>query len=142
MVTSIITVIGSIAGIVGGIITYKNSANRQRQVAEKDIAKKESDTNDKKAEIRASVHGKDDNKVNEIVSSLLSVIACCMILTGCLTKPQIVYVPSDRRIESCTNSIGVACKAVPDAVFCELLEKVVELQSLKTEMAVDKRLQK
>jgi len=142
MLTSILTIIGAAGTIAAGIMAYKNSANRQRRNAEKDVEMKEEEMNAKKDEIRTAVHTQNDTKVNNIVSDLLTPILVICLLFGCASKTQIKYVPCDRQIVSCTNSNGVACKIVPDVVFCELLEKAQELKDLKKEMAVDKRLQK
>jgi len=142
MLTSILTILGSIGTVAGCVIAYKNSANRQRRSAENDIEKKEAEMNAMKDEIRAAVYNNDDAKLNEIVTSLMTTVFVICLCVGCASKTQIKYVPVDRRIESCTNSFGVACKAVPNVVFCEFLEKAQELKELKKEMAVDKRLQK
>jgi len=147
MLSSILAILGGAATIVGGVIAYKNSANRQRRAAEKDVAEKESEMQQKREAIRQAVYANDEAKINEIASKLLAPCCCALVVLsyvlGCSPKPPPVqYVPTDRKIESCTNSIGIACQAVPNAVFCELLEKAQELRDLKTEMAVDKRLQK
>ena len=63
-------------------------------------------------------------------------------LVGCISKTETVYIPTDRKIESCVNSLGISCKAVPDAVMVEMLEKIQELEELKREMKVDKRVSK
>lgn len=125
---------------IGSFFAYKSSANKQRRDAEKDIEKHQAAIEAKKAEIRQAVYSKDDAKLNELCAKILMVVmvAITIITIGC--QSSVVYVPTDRRIESCTNSLGIACKAVPDAVFCELLEKAQELKNLKAEMAVDKRL--
>jgi len=188
MLTSILSLIAGAATIVGGILAYKNSANRQRRNAERDVAKKEAALQAKKDEIRSAVYSNDESAINALAARLLapsacfaaccalllnaarllatpacgaaccSVLlhaarllappacgaACCaVLLLGCSTRPPAVcYVPTDRRIEPCTNSIGIACQAVPNAVFCELLEKAQELKDLKSELSVDKRLSK
>lgn len=127
---------------IGSFFTYKSSANKQRRDAEKDVAKRQAAIEAKKAEIRQAVYSHDDEKLNEICAKILMVmiVVVTIITIGC--QSAVVYVPTDRRIESCTNSLGIACKAVPDAVFCELLERAQELKDLKAEMAVDKRLTK
>jgi len=146
MVSSIIAILSGAAAIVGGILAYKNSANRQRRNAENDIEEKEAEMQAKKDEIRQSVYTNDESKINEITARLLA--PCCSTLVvlscllGCASKTTTVYIPTDRHIEPCTNSLGIACQAVPNAVFCEFLEKAQELKDLKKEMAVDKRLQK
>jgi len=61
---------------------------------------------------------------------------------GCSSAPKVTYIPTDRRIESCTNSLGIACKAVPNAVMEEMMVKLQELKDLKTEQKVDKRVGK
>jgi len=146
MLSSILTIVASVGAISAGILAYKNSANRQRRNAEKDIAEKEAMMQAKKDEIRQAVYTNDDAKINDLASTILSPCCCTLavisFVLGCATKSPVVYVPTDRRIETCTNSIGIVCKAVPNAVFCELLEKAQELKDLKTEMAVDKRVQK
>lgn len=125
---------------IGSFFTYKTSANKQRRDAENDVAKRQAEIEAKKDEIRRAVYSHDDEKLNEICAKILMVmiVAVTAITIGC--QSAVVYVPTDRRIESCTNSLGIACKAVPDAVFCELLEKAQELKDLKAEMAIDKRL--
>jgi len=146
MFTSILTIIGAIGTIAGGILAYKNSSNRQRRAAEKDIEKQEEEMQSKKDEIRQAVYTNDESKINAISERILAPCCCAIvvlsILIGCATKSQVVYIPTDRHIEPCTNSIGISCQAVPNAVFCELLEKAQELKELKKELAVDKRLQK
>jgi len=144
MTTSVIGIILAAAGSVGAYFTWKNSAFRQRQLVEKQVDKEEEEHANAKAEIEAAVYGRDDAKVNQIVSNLLAPVLCLCVLSsvvGCSTsKPSVVYVPSDRRIESITNSFGVACKAVPDPVFAEMLVKITELENLKKERKVDARL--
>ena len=127
---------------IGSFFTYKSSANKQRRDAEKDVSKRQAAIEAKKDEIRQAVYSHDDEKLNEICAKILMVmiVVVTIITIGC--QSAVVYVPTDRRIESCTNSLGIACKAVPDAVFCELLEKAQELKDLKAEIAVDKRLTK
>lgn len=62
---------------------------------------------------------------------------------GCASRaPETTYVPTDRRIETCTNSIGIVCKAVPNAVMEEMLLKIRELKDLKTEQKVNQRVSK
>lgn len=132
--------LSKICSAIGSFFTYKSSANKQRRDAENDVAKRQAAIEAKKAEIRQAVYSHDDQKLNEICARILMVmiVAVTVITIGC--QSSVVYVPTDRRIESCTNSFGIACKAVPDAVFCELLEKAQELKDLKAEMAADKRL--
>jgi len=65
-----------------------------------------------------------------------------VFLAGCASNTKPVYIPTDRKIESCTNSIGISCKAVPDAVMVEMMEKLEELKALKLEQKVDKRVAK
>jgi len=146
VISSVLAILGGIATIVGGIIAYKNSSNRQRRAAEKDIEKQEEEMNLKKDEIQEAVYNNDESKINAIASRLLAPCCCTLVvlslLVGCTSKQATVYIPTDRHIEPCTNSIGIACQAVPNAVFCEFLEKAQELKDLKKEMAVDKRLQK
>jgi hypothetical protein len=99
-----------------------------------------------KAEISDAIHTGNDEKLNEILTRLLMVL-CCVFSTafmiGCNTSKTVIkYVPADRRIESCTNSVGIACKAVPNAVFEDLVNATVELQDLKREIKLDKRVSK
>lgn len=63
---------------------------------------------------------------------------------GCASSPKTttVYIATDRRIETVTNSVGIVCKAVPNAVMDEMLVKLQELKDLKTEQKVDKRVSK
>jgi len=144
MTTSIISILVAAAGSVGAYFAWKSSAYRQRQLAKKDVESEEADRASMKAQIEDAVYGRDDEKVNEIVSHILSPIMCFFVLSavvGCSTaKPAVVYVASDRRIESITNSAGIACKAVPDPVFVEMLEKIQELKDLKKERKIDARL--
>lgn len=142
MMTSILGIIAGVATIAGGIMAYKNSANRQRRNAEKDIREKEAEMQSKVDEIRKAVYSNDEPKINELAAKLLAPVFAALMLVGCATNQATVYIPTDRKIEACTNSLGIACQAVPNAVFCELLEKAQELKDLKTEMAVDKRLDK
>jgi len=142
MLSSILGIVAGAATIVGGVLAYKNSANRQRRAAEKDIEKKEEEMQLKKDEIRQAVYTNDEAKINDIAAGLLTPVLCIVLLIGCSSKTAVKYIPTDRHIEPCTNSIGISCQAVPNAVFCELLEKVQELKDLKKEIAVDKRLQK
>jgi len=146
MLTSILGIVAGVATIAGGILAYKNSANRQRRAAEKDIAEQEAIMQSKKDEIRSAVYSNDEAKINALAAKLLAPVlvltAAASALPGCTSKQPVQYIPTDRKIEACTNSLGIACQAVPNAVFCELLEKAQELKDLKAEMAVDKRLQK
>lgn len=134
--------LSKICSAIGSFFTYKSSANKQRRDAEKDVEKRQAAIEAKKDEIRQAVYSHDDQKLNEICAKILMVMIVVVFLVTIGCQSAVVYVPTDRRIESCTNSIGVACKAVPDAVFVELLEKVQELKTIKTEQAIDKRLAK
>jgi len=69
-----------------------------------------------------------------------SLFLVAFLVAGCATGARTVYVASDRRIESCTNTAGVACKAVPDAVFAEMLVTLKELENMKKERKVESRL--
>jgi len=146
MMTSVLGIIAGIATIAGGIMAYKNSSNRQRRNAEKDVQEKEAEMQSKIDEIRKAVYSNDEQKINELAARLLASCCCALVvlscLLGCTSSQRVQYIPTDRKIEACTNSLGIACQAVPNAVFCELLEKAQELKDLKTEMAVDKRLEK
>lgn len=140
MTTTILSLLSGVAAIVGGYFALKTNPNRLRKQAEKDVMEKEAELEAKKQELREAVYSNDDEKLNQLVSKLLVVLlfACC--LCGCQTETKTVYIPTDRRIESCTNSFGIACKAVPDAVFVEMSEKLIELKELKRTAEVDKRL--
>ena len=143
MGTTIITLLAGVASVVGGYFALKTTPNRLRKQAEKEVMKKEEEVERKKQEVRDAVYNQDDERLNQIVSKLLApLLSAFLMLVGCQTQTQTVYIPTDRRIESCTNSIGIACKAVPDAVFAEMAEKIIELQELKKTAEVDKRLQK
>lgn len=142
--TSIIGIISSVVGIVAAVLAYRNSANRQRRSAEADVAKAEAKKAATKAEIERTVYEGSDDDLNQLVHRLLPVVGIvAALVAGCAAQPpRLVYVPTDRRIESCTNSFGIACKAVPDAVMVEMLEGLAELKALKTERAVNERLGK
>jgi len=118
----------------------------QRERAESRQAEIDAEKESKTDEIRKTVHEGSDEEVNALVNRVLSglSVAISAVFLGCSSAPQtkVIYVPTDRRIESCTNSIGIACKMVPNAVFSDLLEKAQELKDLRTEMAVDKRVGK
>ena len=142
----ILTFFSAIASAVGGFFNWKSSAVNQRREADKDLKNEEEKKAKLKAEISDAIHTGNDEKLNEILSRLLPVVFCVFSIAffvGCnCTKTTIKYVPTDRRIESCTNSIGIACKAVPNAVFEELVNATVELQDLKREIKLDKRVSK
>lgn len=142
----ILTLLSSIASAVGGFFNWKSSAVNQRREADKDLKNEEEKKAKLKAEISDAIHTGNDEKLNEILTRLLLVLCCVFstaFLIGCNTSKTVIkYVPADRRIESCTNSVGIACKAVPNAVFEELVNATVELQSLKREIKLDKRVSK
>jgi len=69
----------------------------------------------------------------------LHLLAAICATFGC-SSPAPVYVATDRKIESCTNSVGIACKAVPDAVFAEMLVRLQRLKDLQQKAEVDARL--
>ena len=142
----ILTLLSSIASAVGGFFNWKSSAVNQRREADKDLKNEEQKKAKLKAEISDAIHTGNDEKLNEILTRLLLVLCCVFstaFLIGCNTSKTVIkYVPTDRRIESCTNSIGIACKAVPNAVFEELVNATVELQDLKREIKLDKRVSK
>lgn len=142
----ILTLLSSIASAVGGFFNWKSSAVNQRREADKDLKNEEEEKAKLKAEISDAIHTGNDEKLNEILTRLLLVLCCVFstaFLIGCNTSKTVIkYVPTDRRIESCTNSIGIACKAVPNAVFEELVNATVELQDLKREIKIDKRVSK
>ena len=144
MSTAIISLLSGVAAIVGGYFALKTNPNRLRKQAEKDVMEKEAEIEAKKQELREAVYSKDDEKLNQLVCKLLAPLLLCAfaLFAGCHTKLQTVYIPTDRRIESCTNSLGISCKAVPDAVFVEMSEKLIELKELKRTAEVDKRLTK
>lgn len=140
----IVSLLSGIANAIAGYFGLKSSANRQRREAEGDVAAKEAELESKKAAIKGAVYSANDAKLNEIVLGLLQpsallAVAVSAALLGCAPQPRTVYLPTDRVIESCTNSRGLPCKAVPDAVMAEMLEKLQELQDMKREMKVDKR---
>ena len=141
--TSILSVLSSISSAIAGWFNWKNSSVAQRRAAENDIDKREAEIKTVTDEIKDAVYSANDAKLNEIVSRLMTpIFIISFILTtmvGCISKTEMVYIPTDRKIESCTNSLGISCKAVPDAVMVEMLEKIQELETLKREMKVDKR---
>jgi hypothetical protein len=141
-----INLISSIGSAIAGFFSWKTSKVSQRREAEKDLIKEEEKKAKLKAEISDAIHTGNDEKLNNILSRLLPVIFCVFstaFLVGCYsTKTTIKYVPTDRRIESCTNSIGIACKAVPNAVFEELVNATIELQDLQREIKLEKRISK
>ena len=141
--TKIFSFLSAIGSAVAGWFSWKNSPVAQRRAAEDDIAKREAEIKAATDEIKKSVYSADDAKLNEIVSRLMKpIFIISFVLTtmvGCISKTEMVYIPTDRKIESCTNSIGISCKAVPDALMVEMLEKIQELEELKREMKVDKR---
>lgn len=141
--TKIFSFLSAIGSAVAGWFSWKNSPVAQRRAAEEDIAKREAEIKAATDEIKKSVYSADDAKLNEIVSRLMKpIFIISFVLTtmvGCISKTEMVYIPTDRKIESCTNSIGISCKAVPDAVMVEMLEKIQELEELKRETKVDKR---
>lgn len=141
-----INMISSIGSIIASFFNWKSSKVAQRREAEKDLQKEESARAKLKAELSDAIHTGNDEKLNNILSRLLPVVFCAFsmaFLVGCYcTKTTIKYVPTDRRIESCTNSIGIACKAVPNAVFEELVNATIELQDLQREIKLEKRISK
>lgn len=143
---SFLNLISSIGTAVAGFFNWKNSTVAQRRAAEEDLQKKEAEKASLKAEISTAIHTGDDAKLNEILTRLMPLVFLAfafVFLAGCMTPKTVVkYVPTDRRIESCTNSIGIACKAVPNAVFEELVHAQIELTELRREMTIDKRLSK
>jgi hypothetical protein len=142
----ILTFLSSIASAIGGFFNWKSSTVNQRREAEKDLKKEEEGKAKLKAELADAIHTGNDEKLNEILTRILPVVFCVFSTTffaSCnSTKTTIKYVPTDRRIESCTNSIGIACKAVPNAVFEELVNATIELRDLKREIKIDKRVSK
>ena len=142
MISGILTIISSAVSAVSGIFKLKSSANRQRREAEQDVRSAAESLEQKKQEIRSAVYEFDDDKLNEIATKLLSILLISLCLVGCASKPVTIYVATDRKIESCTNSLGIACKAVPNAVMADILSRLEEFEALKTEKAVDKRLEK
>ena len=142
--STIIQFLSSITSAISGWFTWKTSKVHQRELAEEALQKKEDEKAALKAEIADAVYSGDDEKLNEIISRLLSVFALCAcgcLAVGCCTSKTVIkYIPTDRRIESCTNSLGIACKAVPNAVFEELLSAQIELLALRREMKLDKQL--
>ena len=142
--STIIQFLSSITSAISGWFTWKTSKVHQRKLAEEALQKKEDEKAALKAEIADAVYSGDDEKLNAIISRLLSVFALCAwgcLAVGCCTSKTVIkYIPTDRRIESCTNSLGIACKAVPNAVFEELLSAQIELLALRREMKLDKQL--
>ena len=142
---TILKLLTSVGGVISSFFTWKNSAVSQRRETEQDIEKKEAEKSSLKAEIKHAVYNEDDNKLNEIVSRIMMlffIAFATVIFTACTSNNTVLYIPTDRRIESCTNSIGISCKAVPNAVFVEMLEAQIELKALQREMKVEKQLSK
>ena len=141
--TKIFSFLSAIGSAVAGWFSWKNSPVAQRRAAEEDIAKRDAEIKAATDEIKDAVYSADDSKLNEIVSRLmkpaLAISIVLTMLTGCISRTETVYIPTDRKIESCTNSLGISCKAIPDALMVEMLEKIQELEELKREMKVDKR---
>ena len=144
--TKLLSFLSSIGSAIGGWFNWKSSPVAQRRAAEEDIAKRDAQIKAATDEIKDAVYSADDTKLNEIVSRLMKPVLIISIaltsLVGCVSKTETVYIPTDRKIESCINSLGISCKAVPDAVMVEILEKIQELEELKREMKVDKRVSK
>lgn len=144
--TKLLSFLSSIGSAIGGWFNWKSSPVAQRRAAEEDIAKRDAEIKAATDEIKDAVYSADDTKLNEIVSRLMKPILIISIaltsLVGCISKTETVYIPTDRKIESCINSLGISCKAVPDAVMVEMLEKIQELEELKREMKIDKRVSK
>lgn len=144
--STIMQFFSSIASAFGGWLNWKSSPVNQRREAEKDLQKEEAEKAKLKAELSDAIHTGNDDKLNEILTRLLPVIFCVFstaFFMGCNgSKTTIKYVPTDRRIESCTNSIGIACKAVPNPVFEELVNATIELQDLRREIKLEKRISK
>ncbi len=141
--TKIFSFLSAIGSAVAGWFNWKSSPVAQRRAAEEDIAKRDAEIKAATDEIKDAVYSADDTKLNKIVSRLmkpaLAISIVLTMLTGCISRTETVYIPTDRKIESCTNSLGISCKAVPDALMVEMLEKIQELEELKREMKVDKR---
>ena len=144
--TKLLSFLSSIGSAIGGWFNWKSSPVAQRRAAEEDIAKRDAEIKAATDEIKDAVYSADDTKLNEIVSRLMKPVLIISIaltsLVGCISKTETVYIPTDRKIESCINSLGISCKAVPDAVMVEMLEKIQELEELKREMKVEKRVSK
>lgn len=144
--TKLLSFLSSIGSAIGGWFNWKSSPVAQRRAAEEDIAKRDAEIKAATDEIKDAVYSADDTKLNEIVSRLMKQVLIISIaltsLVGCISKTETVYIPTDRKIESCINSLGISCKAVPDAVMVEMLEKIQELEELKREMKIDKRVSK
>ena len=144
--TKLLSFLSSIGSAIGGWFNWKSSPVAQRRAAEEDITKREAEIKAATDDIKNAVYSADDTKLNEIVSRLMNpVLIISIVLTslvGCISKTETVYIPTDRKIESCINSLGISCKAVPDAVMVEMLEKIQKLEELKREMKVDKRVSK
>lgn len=140
---TLINLLSSIGTAVSSFFKWKSSPVNQRREADKDLKKEEEGKAKLKAELADAIHTENDEKLNEILTRILPVVFCVFSTTffaSCnSTKTTIKYVPTDRRIESCTNSIGIACKAVPNAVFEELVNATIELRDLKREINLDKR---
>lgn len=144
--TKLLSFLSSIGSAIGGWFKWKSSPVAQRRAAEEDIAKRDAEIKAATDEIKDAVYSADDTKLNKIVSRLmkpaLAISIVLTMLTGCISRTETVYIPTDRKIESCTNSLGISCKAVPDALMVEMLEKIQELEELKREMKIDKRVSK
>lgn len=144
--TKLLSFLSSIGSAIGGWFNWKSSPVAQRRAAEEDIVKRDAEIKAATDEIKDAVYSADDTKLNEIVSRLMKPVLIISIaltsLVGCISKTETVYIPTDRKIESCINSLGISCKAVPDAVMVEMLEKIQELEELKREMKIDKRVSK
>lgn len=144
--TKLLSFLSSIGSAIGGWFNWKSSPVAQRRAAEEDIAKRDAEIKAATDEIKDAVYSANDTKLNEIVSRLMKPVLIISIaltsLVGCISKTETVYIPTDRKIESCINSLGISCKAVPDAVMVEMLEKIQELEELKREMKIDKRVSK
>lgn len=151
MFNAIANCISGIAGAIAAVFKWKSTPARQRRDAEEDVRAEAKRVEDKKNEIRQAVYEFEDDKLTRMAQELLApcaiallaatVLFACASISGCVLQPNgVVYVPTDRRIESCTNSLGIACKAVPDAVMEEMLIRLQSYRDLLTEKAVDKRL--
>lgn len=144
--TKILSFLSSIVSAAAGWFNWKSSPVAQRRAAEEDVARREAEIKTASDEIKEAVYSADDTRLNEIVARLMKpafLISIALVsLVGCISKTETVYIPTDRKIESCTNSLGISCKAVPDAVMVEMLERIQELEELKREMKVEKRVSK
>jgi hypothetical protein len=79
-----------------------------------------------KAKLSAAVHTGDKDTVNKHLRNSLCIGFSLLLLAGCATKPDVLYVPADREVYPIISTNNVPGWFVPNAVMDDICRKLYD----------------